>query len=156
MYEVCAFGTDYDSLHNYWPSSGIGNYILARGITDPDKSFEYWENEYCNTFGPAANEIKKYFAYWRNEVWKKRLMPDRETILKKGRYGNFRRGLMWNFQNYYNKADFDKTDAILKAALNKKLTSAELRRVETLVLANQHARLMYRAMKEKKCPSGRC
>jgi len=152
-FKICmkygAFGTDYDSLHNYWPSSGIANYVLARGIADPDKSFAYWENEYCNTFGPAADDVKKYFAYWRNEVWEKRLMPDRETILKKGRYGNFRRGLMWNFQNYYNKADFDKTDAILKAALKQKLTSAEHRRVETLVLANQHSRLMYRAMKEK-------
>jgi Domain of unknown function (DUF4838)/Glycosyl hydrolases family 2, sugar binding domain len=152
-FKICmkygAFGTDYDSLHNYWPSSGIANYILARGITDPDKSFEYWEDEYCKTFGPASDDVKKYFAYWRKEIWDKRLMPDRETILKKGRYGNFRRGLMWNFQNYYNKTDFDKTDKILQAASKKKLTPAERRRLKTLVLANQHARLMYRAMKEK-------
>ena len=152
-FKICvkygAFGTDYDSLHNYWPSSGIANYILARGIAEPDKSFEYWENEYCNTFGAAADDVKKYFAYWRNEIWEKRLMPDRETILKKGRYGNFRRGLMWNLGNYYKKTDFDKTDAILQAALKKKLTPAERRRVETLVLANKHARLMYNAMKEK-------
>lgn len=152
-FKIClkygAFGTDYDSLHNYWPSSGIGNYILARGIADPDKSFAYWENEYCRTFGAASDDVKKYFHYWRNEIWEKRLMPDRETILKKGRYGNFRRGLMWNLHNYYNKTDFDKTDAMLQSALGKKLNPAERRRVETLMLANQHGRLMYRAMKEK-------
>ncbi|MFA6816658.1 MAG: DUF4838 domain-containing protein [Lentisphaeria bacterium] len=152
-FKICmkygAFGTDYDSLHNYWPSSGIANYIIARGIADPEKSFEYWENEYCQAFGPAAQDVQKYFDYWRIEIWEKRLMPDRETILKKGRYGNFRRGLMWNFQNYYYITDFDKTDAMLQTALQKKGTPAEQRRVETLVLMNQHARLMYRAMKAK-------
>ena len=152
-FKIClkygAFGTDYDSLHNYWPTSGIANYIIARAVAEPEKLFEFWENEYCNTFGKAADDIKKYFAYWRNEIWEKRLMPDRETIIKKGRYGNFRRGLMWNIQNYYKKVDFDKTDKMLQNALKKELSPAELKRVETLVLANKHARLLYQALKAK-------
>lgn len=152
-FKICmkygAFGTDYDSLHNYWQTSGIANYILARAIADPDKSFEHWESEYCDTFGPAAEDIKKYFRYWRDEIWEKRLMPNRKEIIEKGRYGNFRRGLMWNLQDYYRPADFDRTDAILQDALKKKLTADERKRVETLCLSNQHARLMYEAMKAK-------
>ncbi|MCF6175135.1 MAG: DUF4838 domain-containing protein [Victivallaceae bacterium] len=144
-----AFGTDYDSIHNFWPVSGIANYIIARAIADPGKSFDYWENEYCSTYGPAADEVKKYYHYWRKNIFEKKLIPDREMIEKKGRYGNFRRGLMWNLYNYYSDADFDKTDALLKAGLNKKLTPAERQRLELLLLANQHARLAYEAMRAK-------
>ena len=148
------FGVDYDSIHNYWPTSGIGNYILARGIYDPDKPFEYWENEYCSFFGGASEEIKEYFRYWRNEIWKKRLMPDRETILKHGRYGNFRRGMAWRLEHYYREQDFDRTDHLLQKALKHQLTPAERSRVETLQLANQHGRLMFRAIKAKNARPG--
>jgi hypothetical protein len=138
-------GTDYDSIHSFWPSSGIGIYILARGHIYPDKSFEELEDDYCSAFGPAKNNVKKYFEYWR-KVWNERFMPDREIIAKVGRYGNFRRGLMWTLPKYYSEEDFDKTDAFLKAGLNKKLTKQELERLEKLILANKHARLTYEAI----------
>ena len=38
-------GTDYDSLHNFWPATGFADYILARAHTDPSKSCEHWEQE---------------------------------------------------------------------------------------------------------------
>ncbi|MCK5845644.1 MAG: DUF4838 domain-containing protein, partial [Victivallales bacterium] len=44
-------GTDYDSLHSYWPTSGIANYILARAHIYPERSFEDWEKEYCSAYG---------------------------------------------------------------------------------------------------------
>jgi Domain of unknown function (DUF4838) len=144
-----AFGTDYDSIHNFWPVSGIANYIIARAIAEPKKSFEHWENEYYSVYGPAAPEVKKYYQYWRKNIWTKKLMPNREEIMIKGRYGNFRRGLMWSLYNYYTDADFNKTDALLKAGLKKKLTPAEKQRLELLLLANQHARLTFEAMRAK-------
>ena len=72
-FQICmkygAFGTDYDAIHNFWPVSGIANYIIARAIAEPDKSFYYWENEYCSTYGPAATEVKKYYHYWRKNIF---------------------------------------------------------------------------------------
>jgi hypothetical protein len=138
-------GTDYDSIHSYWPSSGIANYILARGHIYPERSFEEWEDEYCSAYGPAENDVKKYYEYWRN-VWNNKFMPEKEKIAKVGRYGNFRRGLMWSIPEYYSEKDFDETDAILKAALDKKLTDQERQRLENLILANKHARLTYEAI----------
>jgi hypothetical protein len=139
-------GTDYDSMHNYWPASGIADYILARAHIDPSKPFEYWEDEYCLAFGPAKDDVKNYFRYWRNEIWNKRLIPNGDSIRKKGRYGNFRRGLMWDLPKYYRLSDFDKTDKILKAAASKKLSPAQKKRLDQLIIANEHARLTYQAI----------
>jgi len=143
-------GTDYDSLHNYWPVSGIADYILAKAHVAPGKPFEHWENEYCSAFGPAKDDIKEYFAYWRNNIWEKRLQPNYKYILEKGRYGNFRRGIMWEMKKYYNEADFDKTDAILAKAATQKLSPQEQKRVEELILANKHTRLLFETLAASK------
>jgi hypothetical protein len=45
----------------------------------------------------------------------------------------------------YSESDFDKTDAFLQAALSRNLDAAERRRATTLLLANRHNRLTYRA-----------
>lgn len=139
-------GTDYDSLHNFWPATGFADYILARAHTDPSKSFEYWEDEYCSAYGVAKNKVRDYFRYWRHNVWDQRLTPNMTKIMERGRYGNFRRGLMWDMHKYYKPADFDATDAMLAKAVREKLSATERRRLETLQLANQHARLTYQAL----------
>ncbi|MEA2011643.1 MAG: hypothetical protein U9O87_00955 [Verrucomicrobiota bacterium] len=138
-------GTDYDSLHSYWPTSGIANYILARAHIYPDKNFKDWENEYCSAYGAAQEDIKNFYAYWRT-IWDNRLMKDRAEIAKVGRYGNFRRGLMWCLSKYYNEKDFDVTDAILSSAMKKQLSPLEKERLKKVMLANEHARLMHKAI----------
>ena len=139
-------GTDYDSLHSFWASTGIADYILARGHVDPSKSFEYWMDEYCSAYGAAAPEVKAYYAYYRKEIFEKRLYPNRKVIQEKGRYGNFRRGLMWDLGKYYKESDFDATDAILKKGLAKKLTARQKSLLEQLLLSNLHARMTYHAL----------
>lgn len=140
-------GTDYDSLHHFWPASGIADYILARAHAAPEKTFEHWEDEYCSAYGAAGDRIRDYFRYWRANIWEKRLTPNMAAIRERGRYGNFRRGMMWDIAKYYKPADFDATDAILEeAARAAGLTPAERGRVETLRLANRHARLTYQAL----------
>ncbi len=139
-------GTDYDSLHNFWPATGFADYILARAHTDPSKPFEHWEKEYCSAYGPAGDKVRDYFRYWRENVWEKRLIPNRAMIQERGRYGNFRRGLMWDIGKYYTSEDFDRTDAILADAAKEKLSDPERRRRETLRLANRHARLTWQAL----------
>ncbi len=140
-------GTDYDSIHNFWANTGIADYILARAHCFPDKSFVELEEEYYSAYGAAAAEIREYYQYWRNEVWEKRLVPNREAIVTKGKYGNFRRGLMWDLHKYYFEEDFAQMERILdRAASRDGLDARTSARLQGLRLANRHNLLLYRAI----------
>jgi hypothetical protein len=159
-YDNGAVSMDYDALMENWAVTGLADYVLAQAFTDPDKPFEYWENQYCEAFGPAAADVKEYFRYWRDEVFEKRLSPNLKHIVETGRYGNFVRGLYWSLEykgskrfkprvacdQYYEISDFDKTDAILQKALSRDLTEDERKRVEQLKFANEQARLFFRCI----------
>ena len=139
-------GTDYDSMHSFWASTGIADYILARAHVYPQRSFEEHFNEYCSAYGEAASDVKAYYTYFRKEIFEKRLYPNRKQIAEKGKYGNFRRGLMWDLAKYYTGKDFDLTDQMLKKGLTKKLTPKQKSLLEQLLLSNHHARLTYQAL----------
>ncbi len=150
---------EYDSLMGSWDITGMADYILARALAQPDKPFTYWEKEYYSAFGNASADIEKYFKYWREKVWNARLKPNVKKLAKLGRYGNFARGLAWSLHaryrgrykpevgsKYFKTSDFDITDKFLQEAASKNLTPAEKKRVEQLILANKHSRLVYGAM----------
>lgn len=141
-------GTDYDSLYNFWPVYGMGDYILAKAHVDPSKSFEYWEEEYCSAYGAAAPEVKAYFAYWRDAICKKKILPAMPKILKQLNGNNlFRTGIFRdNLHDYYSPEDFDRTDLILSKGASKKLNERQKNLIEQLVLSNQHARLTHQAL----------
>ena len=141
--------TSYDSLHGFWDISGLADYLIARGNVDPAKDYEYWMKEYCSAYGAAAPEVRQFYDYWRINIWEKRLVPNRKAISEKGRYGNFRRGLMWDIHKYYSEKDFDATDALIKKGLEKKLSKQQKERLETMLLSNTHARLTYKALAAK-------
>lgn len=141
-----AVAANYDSLIHMWPTTGIVDYILAKGMSEPDKPFAHWEDHYCSAYGPAAQEVKRYFRHWREELWEKRLLPNIEEICTRGGTGDFVRGLMWSLGKYYTPDDFDKTDTILASVNVDALTPGERARVRQLVLANRHARLVYNAV----------
>lgn len=137
-------GTDYDSCQGFWPVSGIANYIMARGFYRPDRSFEYWENEYYQAFGPASDEVRRYYQYWR-QIWNKRVMSNRNRI-KQLPCKLTRTKLLHLGHLLYSDIDFDLTDGFLKAGLNKKdLSENERQRLENLLLSNKHNRLKYKA-----------
>jgi len=140
---------DYDSLTGHWPVTGISDYILAKAFSDPSRSFEYWEDHYCAGYGPAADAVKRYFRYWRQEVWDKRLLPELDAIVERGRYYNLVRGVMWSLDTYYTEQDFGATDAILQEASAKTLSASQRAHLGQLILANQHARLTFRAITAK-------
>ncbi|MHC4874612.1 MAG: DUF4838 domain-containing protein, partial [Planctomycetota bacterium] len=137
---------DYDSLTNNWPVTGISDFVLAKAMADPARPFSHWENKYYSAFGNASEDVKKYFRYWRNIVWDKRLLPNINTICGKGGAGDFARGLFWSIGKYYKAADFEKTNVILKDALLKSLAAPERQRLEELILANRHAELTFKAI----------
>ena len=141
-------GTDYDSLHNFWPVYGLGDYALAKGHVDPSKTFEYWEDEYCSAYGSAAPQVKEYFAYWRDAICRKKLLPAMPKILEQLNGNNvFRTGIFRdNLHDYYTPEDFDRTDRILADGAAKTLTAPEKARLDQLTLANRHARLTHQAL----------
>ena len=141
-----AISANYDSLMHRWPVTGIADYVLAKSMSEPAQPFAHWEDHYCCAYGPAAEAVRKYFRYWREELWEKRLLPDINEICARGGAGNFVRGLMWSLGKYYATDDFDKTDAILAAVDVEALTPREQARVRQLMLANRHTRLVYNAV----------
>ncbi len=137
-------GTDYDSMQHTWPTTGFAEYVQARAFSDPDKSFEYWEDHYCSAYGAAAEDVKSYYRYWRGEVWEKRVRDSK--IVTCDRPWLFMQRIMGSLGEYYRKEDFDQTDAILAKALGQNLSDAERERLTRLSLANQHARLVFTAV----------
>ena len=142
-------GTDYDSIHRFWETTGIADYILARAHVYPERTFEEHFNEYCSAYGDAAADVKSYFEYWRKEIFDNRIVKNQKAIAEKGRYGNLRRGLMWDLHKYYFEHDFDITNKMLLRGLSKKLTPLQKNRLMKLALANTHARLTHRALVAK-------
>ena len=138
-------GTDYDSLHGFWDISGLADYLIARGNVDPTKDFEHWMKEYCSMYGDAAPDVRNYYDHFRINIWEKRLWPHRAAIIESGRR-NFRRGVMWNIGNYYKESDFDQAEKLLRAGLEKKLTPQQKKRLEKMLLVNEHSRLTCRAL----------
>lgn len=139
-------GTSYDSLHNYWQANGIADYILARAHIDPSIPFEDLLDEYCSAFGGASPEVKDYFNYWRINIFEKKIINDAHKIAEIGKYGNFRRGIMWSIKTYYTASDFDKTDAMLAKGSQKNLTDTQREILKKIQLANKHAHLMWEAI----------
>lgn len=142
-----AISADYDSLTGMWPVCGMADYILAKAMSDPSKPFEFWEDHYCAAFGAAAPEVKRYYRYWRQELWEKRILPDLGPLVVKGKYYNLARGVMWSLGDYYRSEDFDATDTLLRQAAAHELTGPQQRQLDELVLANEHARLTFSAIR---------
>jgi hypothetical protein len=54
--------TDFDSIINNWATEGLNYYIVAKMNWNPDANVQQLMDEYCRDgFGPAADEIKRYF-----------------------------------------------------------------------------------------------
>jgi len=145
-YKNGCIATDYDSLRHQWAVTGITDYILAKAFAEPTKPFEHWAAQYYSAFGAAADDVRDYYEYWRDEVWEKRLQPNIITICTLGGAGNFDRGLFWSLDTYYSPEDFTHTDKILERAAEKNLSAQAAARVRDLQLANEHARLTYQAV----------
>lgn len=159
-YALGVISANYDMLMDHWTAFGFSDYVLARAMSEPDQPFANWEDHYCAGFGPAAGDVKAFYRYWREEVWQRRLKPNFERLLSRSPGGDFSWGLMRaliNFHHpdwqpegcdhYYETADFDRTDAILRRALEReKLGDTERHLLTQKALTNRHARLLFNAL----------
>lgn len=57
---------DYDSLLGMWGVQGPNLYMMGQLNANPDKDVSDVLNDYYSGFGPAANQVEKYFSYWEN------------------------------------------------------------------------------------------
>jgi hypothetical protein len=57
-------GTDFDSLVGMWGVQGLNLYMMGRLTAHPEMSVQDVLQEYYAAFGPASQEIEKYFEHW--------------------------------------------------------------------------------------------
>jgi len=133
-------GVDYE--RNYvlsnWETNGIGQYILARSISE-NKSFGELEDEYLDTFGNAKKDIAGYYRYWRNIFSKKHL-----KMILHSKYN--KKFLYNNIKTFYKEKDFIYAREILNDAHVKAKDSSILKRIKRMSLANEHALLIFNAI----------
>ena len=150
LYRQGAIGFDYDAIAAHRGShEWFERYLLDHAMQDPSKPFSYWENHYCASFGAAADDVKAYYRYWREELWKKRLEPKMDELAKIGRYFNFGRGLYWRLNDYYRTEDFDATEKFVAAAEATKLSPTAREMVKRLRIRHDHSRLLFEAVAHK-------
>ena len=143
-------GFDYDA-----PAASPGGfdwferYILQHAMQDPSKPFAHWEDHFFQAHGAAKDDVKAYYRFWREEVWNKRLEPNIETIVAKGRYFNFGRGLVRNLNDYYRSEDFDAAERFVAAAEACPTEGPQRSLVKDLRVAHDHARLFFEAVAHK-------
>lgn len=58
--------TDFDSLTGMWGVQGPNLYVLGRLHARPDLTVSEILNEYYSGFGPAREEVERYFDYWES------------------------------------------------------------------------------------------
>lgn len=144
-----AIGFDYDAPAETSIFQFFGNYVLLKAMQEPDRPFEYWEDHYMQSFGAAKEDVGRYYRYWREQVWEKRLAPCQREITELGKVFNFGRGLIWNLDRFYREDDFIEAGKFLETALTRDLSPEERVRIEKLRLANEHARLFFNAVAKK-------
>lgn len=116
-------------------------WYLLKFLQDPTKDFAHWERLWCSFFGPAADDVAKYYAYWREEVWEKRFVPQLDKLdigAAKAVYANLGR--------YYHEQDFVTAGAHLERGLGRAdLGPVARKMLEDLKTDNEHGRIFVRA-----------
>ena len=143
-------GFDYDA-----PGIGrqfmdwLDSYVLYHAMNEPDKSFAYWEDHYFSAFGAAADDVKAYYRFWRNEVWNARIAPNLAKLTVEGKWHNVARGIIWKLGEYYRTDDFDRSSHFLSAAASKPLSSVQRELVGKLQLCHEHGKVFVDAVANK-------
>lgn len=143
-------GTDYDGNCGV-RTLDFAYYVTARMIVEPDKSFEELENDYCSTYGKASPAVKEFFAYYRKLgeanlkktadqlALKKRKLLDSSQLLPE---------ILNNVNLYYSMDDFKNADRILRKGKLLKLSKDAEKRLDELIILNEHALKTYSFLRE--------
>jgi hypothetical protein len=134
--------TDFDSLTGQWAAQGTNLYLLFRLHTRADRPVDEVLDEYYSAFGPAAEQVERYFDYWEEYT-----MSDTERFDRAQREAGVSR--YRNFAAFahvlYPQELFEPAEAILaeaaEAAAGDEVAAA---RVDYLRKGLQHARMCAR------------
>lgn len=114
---------------------------LLKFLQDPTKDFAHWERLWCSFFGPAADDVAKYYAYWREEVWEKRFVPQLDKLDI-----GAAKSVDANLGRYYREQDFVTAGAHLERGLGRAdLGPVARKMLEDLKTDNEHGRIFVRA-----------
>ncbi len=131
-YDAKMLAVSYDRVYSYndYEVNGLAFYTIVNSINDPERSFEEIVDRYYSAYGPAREKIRKFFEYWRNEVFYKRRYPDRTIAI-----GFEGRGTLYsNAAKYYKAEDFQITRQYLLDALQiDNLRDQERQRINKLL-----------------------
>ncbi|MDD4103385.1 MAG: hypothetical protein PHU80_12245, partial [Kiritimatiellae bacterium] len=57
-------GTSFDSLYGHWAAKGPMLYMHMRLFWNPELEIDDIRKEFFSAFGPAAEQVERYFDYW--------------------------------------------------------------------------------------------
>jgi len=140
-YQNGMVGTDYDKLHGQWATQGPMLYVLMRLHVDPTLNADRVLNEYYEAFGPAANEVRRYFDYWQDHAM---------AHVRAGRlsqHDRLERTRIGATHELYRARDFTRAEQFLRDAAARVRSDAQgeyAQRVEFLRLGLEHAKLCAR------------
>ena len=144
-----ATGFDYDSPGPVGETEWFRDYVLAKAMQDTSRDFAHWENHYFLAYGPAAEDVKAYYRYWREAVWPK-IEHDIPILTRKGGF-NVARALLRTLGDYYCDEDFHRAEGLVWHALARPgLEGPSKNLVERLAVAHKHAALLFAAAKSKR------
>jgi len=123
-----------------WDLSGPALYALVRGLERPDEPLETWIAEYSLAFGSGAFQVRQYFRYWRDRMMAA-VGTHRAEVREMG-WGDPTLGTYRFLGKELSRDDFTKSAAFLHAAFDDGLGPNAKRRLEHLLLAHAHARLI--------------
>ncbi len=138
------FGVDVDSLSNTWSVNGIAPYILSRSYINPEKPFEYWEDDYCQAFGSAREPVKKYYQFIRKHIWEERVGAGKIQVGPG--YDNLKHYIAPRIRDIVDEEIYREAGKILEMIDLNSLSPDAKRRVELLKLENDHAILTARVI----------
>jgi len=139
------FGTDYDGGCGI-RTLDFAYYITARMIVDQEKSFEELENDYCSTYGKAAPVVKEFYAYYR-KLGETNLKKVASQLTLKNRQlldsSQLIPEILRNTHLYYSQDDFKNATEILEKGKQLKLDQNSKKRLNELIILNEHALKTY-------------
>jgi len=125
-------GGDFDSLGHNWATLGLNYYVLAQMLWDPAQSVDAIIDDYCKSgFGPAADEMKAYFAHLEKLTDKMAERKAENIAALEDLTNDYHESLFKTFTIVYNDGEMAKLEAMLEKAKEKTAPdSIERRRVE--------------------------
>ncbi len=139
------WGTDYDCGPGN-PVLDFEHFVVGRMIAFPERTFAEIEDEYCAAFGKAAAAVKAFYAFHREDGARRHQAAAAE-LRQQGQEllddDQMSARIVANAAKFFSRERMLTATAILESALLQDDSDAVRTRLGRLLLAQQHAVLLY-------------